>query len=104
MQPRRAVLADNAHFSDSDSSVDVGGVSDDESQLDRTGPAETAMGAPALPTAPSNYSRRGSERGSATDGGRRRRSGGLPSLISRTGSKSNLGVENGSRNVHEISR
>lgn len=94
---RPAVVVDDGHFSDSASSLDGGG-SDDESQL-------LYAAAAAAPGAAGSSSAQTAKRGSVTDGaGRRRRSGGIPSLISRHGSRSNLGVENGISRAHEISR
>ena len=81
--PQPLVVTDNAHFSDSASSH-----SDDESHLH--------YGAPGV----------GGD-GLAKQGlgsGKRRRSGGIPSLISKSGSRSNLGVDAGITRAHEISR
>lgn len=94
--PRPAVMMDNGHFSDSDSSLDGGG--SDESQLYAAAAAVAGPGAAAAGGAAAVGGSRRSE------AGRRRRSGGIPSLISRHGSRSNLGVENGISRAHEISR
>ncbi|CAM9345495.1 unnamed protein product [Scytosiphon promiscuus] len=84
-----------SHFSDSASSLDAGDT-DDESLLYAAAPAPgPGAGAAGAAAAAPVVKRRGS--------GSRRRSGGIPSLISRHGSRSNLGVENGISRVHEIS-
>lgn len=82
--PQTLAVMENAHFSDSASSHN--GASDDESHLQYTA---TGLGGDAL-----------AKQGS----GKRRRSGGLPSLISKSGSRSNLGIDAGITRAHEIRR
>lgn len=79
------VRAGNGHFSDSEGSsnelpIDVGGGESDESGR------EPATGADVLRS------------------GRGRRSWGIPSLISRQGSRSNLGIDTGISRAHELIR
>lgn len=82
------VGADNTHFSDSDSSSNDGLLRGGADGSDDSEPRRPAQG-----TADDLRS-----------GRRIRRSWGIPSLISKQGSKSNLGIDTGIARAHELIR